>query len=77
MGDVESSEIDVTGRYANPCGETVDLTGTARVIVIGNADAHGGTHQVFLLNYQGVSGFGETTGASYASAGMTSPGPLG
>jgi hypothetical protein len=63
--DRASSTIVLDGRYANPCGEVVDLTGTARVTFIRVTDAGGNTHFVSELTYQGAGGVGEETGLKY------------
>jgi hypothetical protein len=60
-----SFTIVLDGRYGNPCGEVVDLIGTARASFMRFTDAGGNTHFVLALNYQGASGVGEETGLKY------------
>jgi len=60
-----SYTVVLDGRYGNPCGEVVDLTGTAFATFIRVTDAGGNTHFVLELNYQGASGVGEETGLQY------------
>jgi hypothetical protein len=60
--EIQMFYIDVSGRYANPCGEIVDLVGDAKL-----TETRTGAHIGLHVNYTGVSGVGETTGARYVA----------
>jgi hypothetical protein len=56
---------------AGGAGEYVHLTGTLHVLFITTLDGNGGFHTKFHNQPQGVSGYGEITGAKYQGTGVT------
>jgi hypothetical protein len=52
----------------NPCtGEIIYVSGDLHVRAKLSYDAHGGQHFQLAANYQGMSGFGQTTGVKYVA----------
>jgi hypothetical protein len=59
--------IPVSGTAVSGCpgGESVDLSGSAHLLFHATIDSAGGVHGDMHVNYQGVSGIGEISGAKY------------
>jgi hypothetical protein len=64
---VTNTTVDLTGQtIVNPCnGETIVLSGSVHIVVRNTTDSDGGIHSTIENNYQGVTGVGQTTGATY------------
>src|SRR5437879_2224138 len=61
---VNTFYVEVSGRFANPCYEVVDLAGRVKV-----TETRTGNHIGLHVNYAGVSGTGEVSGLSYRAIG--------
>jgi hypothetical protein len=56
---------------AGGAGEVVYLSGPLHILFVTTIDSNGGFHAKTHFQPQGVSGFGETTGAKYQATGVT------
>jgi hypothetical protein len=61
-----NQSIPINTFVGNPCvAETVDITGSMKVVTHTTVSANGNFHFVGELNFQGVSGTGRTSGSTY------------
>ena len=56
---------------AGGAGEVVSLSGPLHILFVTTIDSKGGFHAKSHFQPQGVSGYGETTGARYQATGVT------
>ena len=59
--------LPVSGTAVSDCpgGESVDFSGSAHLLFHATIDSDGGSHADMHINSQGVSGIGESSGATY------------
>ena len=56
---------------AGGAGEFVQLSGTLHILFVTTINSSGGFHSKYHFQPQGITGYGETTGAKYQATGVT------
>jgi hypothetical protein len=56
---------------AGGAGEFVHLTGTLHILLVTTINSSGGFHSKYHFQPQGITGYGEITGAKYQGTGVT------